>query len=133
MVPIPIVITGAELAACLGLSRDATWREVAQGRCGMGPLTALESSLPPDKVGGQAVELPTDFMPDAPREVRYLKWTIDAALREAGALDQLPYEPHRCGFILGTTLHGMRAGGQFLRTGDHTSLNKFLAGRTLEL
>jgi hypothetical protein len=36
----------------------------------MGPLTALESPLPPDKVGGQAIDLPADFEPGLPREVR---------------------------------------------------------------
>jgi 3-oxoacyl-[acyl-carrier-protein] synthase II len=64
--------------------------------------------------------------------VRYLRWTIERALAEAGALDALPYEPHRCGFMLGTTLHGMRAAGQFLRSGDYAPLEHFLAGRTLE-
>src|SRR4051812_28495977 len=128
-----IVITGAEIVTCLGLSREQTWRGVAAGRCGMGELTALESPLPPGKVGGQAVDLPSDYEPQAPREVRYLKWTIQKALAEAGALDALPYEPHRCGFMLGTTLHGMRGGGRYLRTGDHAPLQQFLAGSTLEL
>src|SRR5207248_77070 len=30
-----VVITGAGLATCLGLTREATWRGVLQGRCGM--------------------------------------------------------------------------------------------------
>src|SRR3954468_17191809 len=99
-----VVITGAEIATCLGASREETWRGVVAGKCGMGPLTALESPLPPDKVGGQAVDLPADYEPDLPREVRYLKWTIGRALAEAGASPSLPYEPHRCGLMLGTTL-----------------------------
>ena len=41
----PIVITGAALATSLGLTRDATWQAVLQGRCGMGPMTALETLL----------------------------------------------------------------------------------------
>lgn len=128
-----IVITGAEVVTCLGTSREETWRGVMEGRCGMGPLTALESPLPEGKVGGQAVDLPADYWPESPREVRYLKWTIERALKEAGALDDLPYPPQRCGFMLGTTLHGMRGGGRYLRTGDHAPLQQFLAGSTLEL
>jgi 3-oxoacyl-[acyl-carrier-protein] synthase II len=128
-----IVITGAEVVTCLGTSREQTWRGVAEGRCGMGPLTALESPLPKGKVGGQAVDLPADYLPESPREVRYLKWTIERALKEAGALETLPYPPQRCGFMLGTTLHGMRGGGRYLRTGDHAPLQQFLAGSTLEL
>src|SRR3954470_10407587 len=102
-----IVITGAEIVTCLGASREETWRGVVAGRCGMGPLTALESPLPAGevggqagglaggwgrgpltalesplpagKVGGQAVDLPAEYEPGAPREVRYLKWTIERA------------------------------------------------------
>src|SRR4051812_1960389 len=102
-----IVITGAEIVTCLGASREETWRGVVAGRCGMGPLKALESPLPPDKVGGQAVDLPAEYEPESPREVRYLKWTIERALAEAGASPTLPYDPQRCGLMLGTTLHGM--------------------------
>jgi 3-oxoacyl-[acyl-carrier-protein] synthase II len=127
-----IVITGAEVVTCLGAGREATWRGVVAGRCGMGKLTALELPLPEGKVGGQAVDLPADYLPNAPREVRYLKWTIERALAEAGALAALPYAAVRCGFMLGTTLHGMRAAGQFLRSGDFAPLEHFLAGRTLE-
>src|SRR3954471_23761871 len=104
----PIVITGSALATSLGLTREDTWSAVRQGRCGMGPLTAMESPLPPDKLGGQAIGLPRDFRPDAPREVRYLSWTIRDALRDADALENLPYASDRCGVMIGTTLHGMR-------------------------
>jgi 3-oxoacyl-[acyl-carrier-protein] synthase II len=37
-----IVITGAGMITCLGLDRETTWRAVQAGRCGMGPLTAME-------------------------------------------------------------------------------------------
>src|SRR5204862_2102143 len=86
-----IIITGAAVATSLGLTRGETWRAIVQGRCGMVPMTALETPLPPDKLGGQAVELPADYRPTDPREGRYLAWTIRDALREAGALDQFPY------------------------------------------
>ena len=127
----PILITGAALATCLGLDRESTWHAVQAGKCGMRPLTALESSLPLDKLGGQALDLPSDFRPDEPREVRYLAWTIGQALREAECADSLPYPPHRCGILLGTTLHGMRAAGQYLRSNSFEPLRSFLASHTL--
>jgi 3-oxoacyl-[acyl-carrier-protein] synthase II len=126
-----IVITGAEMVTSLGASRETTWRAVARGECGMRELTALESPLPEGKLGGQAVDLPAEFESQLPREVRYLKWTINRALAEAAVLDSRPYEPHRCGLMLGTTLHGMRQAGTYLRTGDYTPLQQFLAGNTL--
>jgi 3-oxoacyl-[acyl-carrier-protein] synthase II len=127
-----IVITGAALATSLGLSREDTWRAVRAGKCGMTTLTALESPLSPEKRGGQALDLPADYRPHDPREVRYLSWTIAAALRDANLAAQLPYPPHRCAVMLGTTLHGMRAGGEFLRSEDFEPLKTFLASHTLQ-
>ena len=78
----PIVITGAAITTCLGLSREQTWDAVRAGRCGMHPFTALESPLAPNRLGGQALDLPADYRPTEPREVRYLSWTINDALRD---------------------------------------------------
>lgn len=129
----PIVITGIGLATSLGLSPESTWQSILEGKCGIGPMPALEQPAPTGKGGGQALDLPTDFLPEAPREVRYLRWTILQALRQANAEDSIPYVSQRCGVLLGTTLHGMRAAGQFLRSGDYAPLKNFLAGSTLNL
>ncbi|HEY1629020.1 MAG TPA: beta-ketoacyl-[acyl-carrier-protein] synthase family protein, partial [Tepidisphaeraceae bacterium] len=126
-----IVITGAGLVSGLGLSREQTWRSILAGRCAMGPLTAMESPLPPRSSGGQAPDLPDDFAPDLPREARYLKLAIDEALAHAGVDASLPYPNRRRGCLLGTTLHGMRAAGRFLRSGNLQQLRDFLAGATL--
>ncbi len=56
-----IVISGAGLVTGLGLSREETWKSVLQGRCAMGPMSAMESPLGPGKDGGQAADLPVDF------------------------------------------------------------------------
>src|SRR6478735_11323131 len=104
----------------LGLTRHETWEAVVRGRCGFGPLGAMEQPLAAGKDGGQAPDLPGDDEPaGAPREVRYLRHALRAALADAGfESGKLPYPPERCGLLVGTTLHGMRAGGEFLRTGD---------------
>lgn len=125
-----IVITGAALASCLGITRDQTWKAVSQGRCGMGPMSAMETRLDAGKDGGQAMDLPPEFAPDLPRQARYVKWTIEDAVRDAGYWGHLP---ERTGVILGTTLHGMRAAGEFLRNGNPEPMKHFLAGSTLEL
>jgi 3-oxoacyl-[acyl-carrier-protein] synthase II len=129
-----VVITGAGLVSPLGLSRRETWNAIARGKCGMGPLSAMESPLAPGKDGGQAPDLPDDFEADAPREIRYLRWAIDQSLCDAGFNDsaKLPYPPHRCGLVVGTTLHGMRSGGKFLRSGDFSALQTFLATSVLQ-
>jgi 3-oxoacyl-[acyl-carrier-protein] synthase II len=126
-----IVITGAGLITPLGLSRRQTWSAILESRCGMGPLAAMEQQLPQDRDGGQCPDLPADFAPNLPREVRYLRRAIADALTDAGLQSGSPYSPDRCGILLGTTLHGMRAAGKFLRTGRYDRFADFLAGATL--
>lgn len=126
------MISGAGLVTPLGLDRQTTWRAVLAGRCGMGPLSAMESTLPPGADGGQAPDLPFDFEPDLPREARYLRFTIRQALTDARVDSTSPYRADRRGVVLGTTLHGMRSGGRFLRSKDPGSLKDFLAGAVVQ-
>jgi 3-oxoacyl-[acyl-carrier-protein] synthase II len=127
-----IVISGAALVTGLGLSRQQTWESVLRGRCAMGPMSAMESPLAPGKDGGQAPDLPESFAPELPREARYLKWAIAQALQEARGDASPGQDPRRCVCLLGTTLHGMRAAGRYLRGGDLGALREFIAGWTLQ-
>lgn len=120
-----VVITGMGLCTSLGLDVRSTWESVRAGKIGLGAMPAMESPLPPSSNGGQAIDLPTDYQPTLSREVRYLRWVIESALREAGALSSTT--PSRRCTILGTTLHGLRAGGRFLRSDDPEELSGFLA------
>lgn len=126
----PIVITGIGLITSLGNSAEQTWKSVLNRQPSLGPMPALERPTPDGKGGYQAVDLPEDYEPTLPREARYLHYAIRQAIADAG---QTAYHPARCGFAIGTTLHGMRAGGEFLRSGDYSHLGSFLAGSTLEL
>lgn len=92
----------------------------------------MESPLPPGADGGQAPDLPADFAPDLPRESRYLRQAVLDAMRDAGALDRLPCAPNRAGILLGTTLHGMRAGGKYFRSGDPAALKDFLSASVIQ-
>ncbi|MGB7157571.1 MAG: beta-ketoacyl synthase N-terminal-like domain-containing protein, partial [Tepidisphaeraceae bacterium] len=127
----PVAITGMGLATALGLGADETWRAILAGRCGSGPMRGMEQPLPGGCDGCQAPDLPADYEPSLPREARYLRWTIQAALRDAGAGDARSADPSRCALMLGTTLHGMRAGGRFFRSENCAELRDFLAGDTL--
>lgn len=128
-----IVITGTGLVTSLGLDRETTWNEVARGRCGVGPLTAVESPLDPDKGGGEVKIADQASGAGGPREVRLLRRAMEEALRHAGIERDLPCKPHRCAVALGTSLHGMRNGGAYLRSGDINHLRAFLAGATVSL
>jgi len=125
-----IAISGAALITCLGADRHSVWRAVTSGKCGVRPFGEIESPLAPGADGGQAVDLD---VPDGPsREARYLRHVIQRALRDAGleparSTTQPIYPAHRRTCVLGTTLHGMRAGGEYLRGGNGKSLRLFLS------
>jgi 3-oxoacyl-[acyl-carrier-protein] synthase II len=72
-------------------------------------------------------------MPNAPREARYLRWALNDALAQSAIRNpQSTISPSRFGLILGTTLHGIRQGGQYLRTGEVHHLEHFLAAAVLK-
>jgi len=105
-----------------------------EGRVGIGPMPALEQRPNPDKGGGQAVDLPPELHADLPRAARHLRCAIDEALAQAGFASPQGGAGvgTRIAAALGTTLHGMRAAGEFLRSGDHRRLRSFLAGSVLD-
>ncbi|MDI1290819.1 MAG: beta-ketoacyl synthase N-terminal-like domain-containing protein, partial [bacterium] len=127
-----VVITGIAATASLGADAESMWQAMLAGRCGIGPMPDIESVLPPDSTGGQAIALPSAYFPTLPREARYLRWTIEHALRNAGAESLHPSAAARRCAVFGTTLHGMRAGGRFLRSGNVSELNSFPASATAQ-
>ena len=128
-----IAICGVGLVTNLGLDAGTTWQNICELRRGIGPMPALEQVPSPDKGGGQAPDLPDDFAPDLPREARYLRFAVMAALKDAGISDQMPVSPDRCGLLMGTRLHGIRAAGRFFRSGQYSDFDSFLAPATLHL
>jgi 3-oxoacyl-[acyl-carrier-protein] synthase II len=91
-------------------------------------MPAIEPSVPSGVTGGEAEPLPLDYRADLPRAARYLRWTAEHALIDAALDCSDVYLPARRYIVLGTTLHGIRAGGRFLRSNDPSELGSFLAG-----
>lgn len=108
--PPQVVVTGAGLVTCLGLTAAETWAGVLAKRRGLTSMAALEQPIPAGHTGGQAVELPENYLHGLPREVRYLRWAVEDAWRQSG-VERARVRPERIGVILGTTLHGIRQGG----------------------
>ena len=122
-----IAITGVGLVSCLGLDAAAAWSAVNERRDAMRPFTLCESPLPPGRSGGEAPDPPAATLPGEIREVRLLRHAIDSAMSQAGlGRDRAP-APERTAVVLGTTLHGVRRAGEFLRTQDRSRLGTFLA------
>ncbi len=126
-----LVITAAEMICALGLTREQAWRHLIGGRTGIAPLSALEQQPAVQAWGGQAFDLPPEYAADLPREGRYLRRLIDHLLEGFSAGGSPPYEAHRIGVIMGTTLHGMRGAGRFFRSGDHQHWRRFQSSSVL--
>ncbi len=122
-----IAITGYGLVSCLGPDAASAWRSVLEGRRAMRPFTRCESALPPERTGGEAPDPPDHVLPGEVRETRLLRVAIDEAL--AAARPAAP--PDRTAAVFGTTLHGMRRAGEFLRTNDRGALRGFLGAPVL--
>jgi 3-oxoacyl-[acyl-carrier-protein] synthase II len=128
-----IAISGAGLVTGLGPDRESTWAAMRAGAVGLGPLEHIEYPAQADRGGGEVHETPEAGWP---REAYFLKRAIDEALGAAGLagvsdIDGIAklgaYEAIRCGVMLGTTLHGMTAAGQMVRSGSMQPLKDFLA------
>ncbi|GJQ30527.1 MAG: 3-oxoacyl-ACP synthase [Phycisphaerae bacterium] len=64
-----MVITGIGAVTPLGTGMVPTWERLVAGRSALGPITALDPSGFPSRLGGQVGELPTkDHMPKAYRK-----------------------------------------------------------------
>src|SRR5712671_4938632 len=119
-----VVITGLGLVTGLGGDAPATWRAVREGRCGWRPLTALEGHANEGRYGSEVAGAPSA---GCSREVWHLRRVLREALLDACLAADSPYSAARTACILGTTLHGMRRAGEFLRGADAAVLAGFLA------
>ncbi len=126
-----VVITGAGLVTTLGLDLPTTWAGILSGQGGIKPLTVVESPLSPNKGGGEAPPISLTDSGNAPREAAYLHRALAEACCAAGLNATGPRSTRRCGVLMGTTLHGMRQAGRFLRSDDVNFLGNFLAGSVL--
>jgi len=131
-----IAITGTGLIASLGRGRAEVFDALASGGVGLAPMPALEQTPEPDLGGGQAVDLdPHDegIRDEQGRAIAYLREAVRDTLADSGlTIGAGGLEPQRVATVLGSTLHGMRAAGAYLRTGDTRHLATFLAGATLD-
>ena len=126
-----IAVTGTGLLCPLGLSVDDAWAGVLDERSGLGPFRAMEQAEAADKPGGEVPFPARDDEDTAPRESKLLRSAMTAALSKAGIDGAPPYPSTRCGVLLGTTLHGMRAAGRCLRRDDPGQLRYFTASSIL--
>jgi len=114
-----VVISGIGAVSSVGNTVAAMWDSVINGRCGIGPITIMDSSRCKTHIAGEVKNFdPSQFVDpkDARRLDDYCLYTIaayDEARRDAGLPADFrgadsPVEPDRVGVIMGTGIGGMR-------------------------
>jgi 3-oxoacyl-[acyl-carrier-protein] synthase II len=111
-----VVVTGIGMVTPLGNSAGETWRNVVEGKSGIGPLTrfSAEGFPPSAAIAGEVKSFDPEGVIDR-KEARRMDWFIqyalvaaDEALRQAGlgGLRPVP-EPEETGVIIGSGMGGL--------------------------
>jgi 3-oxoacyl-[acyl-carrier-protein] synthase II len=109
-----VVVTGIGAITPLGLTAEASWKEIKAGTCGIKPITAFDTEGFEVKVAGEVQDFDvTDYMKKkaAKKMDRFIHFAVVAgreAMADAGLdLDQI--DPESFGVILGSGVGGLTA------------------------
>ena len=128
-----VVITGMGAISPLGVSVDALWEGLIEGRSGIRRITQFDASEMPCQIAGEIPNFdPEDYMDqkEARRIPRSAQIALAAALQamcDAGLPSTVP-EPERAGVIFGTSVGGIEMvdiGAQVIRSKGYNRLNPF--------
>jgi 3-oxoacyl-[acyl-carrier-protein] synthase II len=107
-----VVVTGVGVVSAIGTGKEAFWRALLSGECGIGPVTHFDASSYPCKIAAEVKDFdPTNFMP--PKEARrssrstHLSIASSQLALEDAKLDMSAEDPHVIGVSFGTALGPM--------------------------
>lgn len=122
-----IVITGMGAVAPIGVGVTAYWNNLIEGKCGIGPLTRLDTANLPVQIGGEVRDFnPEQFIPkmDVGKMARFTQLAY-AAAGEALSDSGVEIDPYRTGLTMGTAMNGVAEISQtqdaYTRTGRKVS------------
>ena len=101
-----VVVTGMGAMTPLGESPDEFWRNLADGKSGVGPMTLCDPEGYPCRISGEVTGFdPQQYIPgrEARRMARFSQLAVAAGLQavEASGFDMSKEDPYRVGVILG--------------------------------
>jgi 3-oxoacyl-[acyl-carrier-protein] synthase II len=107
-----VVVTGIGLVTPLGMSRDETWRELIEGKSGVGPITQFDASAFPVRIAGEvkgfdaASSIPKRKIKEMGRFAQLSLRASQECLRDA-AIELSDEDRERCGTFIGVGLGGL--------------------------
>ena len=107
-----VVVTGIGLVTPLGIGKDATWKNILDGKSGIGPITRFDTTDLPVKIAAEV----RDFQPEQyleAKEVKHIDLFVQyglvaaiMAMEDSGL--QMPEDRlHRAGVITGCGMGGL--------------------------
>lgn len=107
-----VVITGLGVVSPIGIGKEAFWRALIAGKCGIGPVTHFDASSYPCKIAAEVNDFEaTDFLtPKSARRIsRGTQFAIVSTHKafEDSGLNLPDEDPYRVGLSYGTALGPM--------------------------
>jgi 3-oxoacyl-[acyl-carrier-protein] synthase II len=107
-----VVVTGVGVVSPIGTGKDAFWRALIEGKCGIGPVTHFDASSYPCKFAAEVNDFEvTDFIPPKkarrlPRGSQFAIVSTQKAFEDA-QIDLPREDPYQIGLSYGTALGPM--------------------------
>jgi 3-oxoacyl-[acyl-carrier-protein] synthase II len=109
-----VVVTGVGLVTALGLGSEETWRSLAGGVSGVGPITRFDAAQFPTRIAAEVQNFdPTVFIErkEARKMDTFIHYALAAAefaMKDAGMARLQPPEAEKTGVVIGSGIGGFR-------------------------
>lgn len=110
-----VVITGVGLITPAGTGTEKSWKNIVEGKSGIGTITRFDASAYPVKIAGEVKDFHVEHFIDAkeiPKMDLFIQFAIGAsifALEDAGLSPEGFENPERVGVIIGAGFGGLPA------------------------
>lgn len=134
-----VVVTGIGLVTPVAVGTEETWQGLLQGKSGLGPITAFDSTEHTVHIAGEVHDFePADHVgrKDARKMDRFIQFAVAAtrmAMTDAKLATPVP-DPDRTGVIIGVGMGGLgtiEEAAEILRTKGPKRLSPFMLPRLL--
>ncbi|MDQ1055001.1 3-oxoacyl-[acyl-carrier-protein] synthase II [Arthrobacter sp. SORGH_AS 212] len=110
-----IVVTGIGMMTAVGDTADECWQNIADGKSGLSTVSVVPHPGLISTRAGEVRSKHVDADDDDDRSIILSRIALEEALTTAGLAVDSPYQNHRVGLAIGTSLGGARRGEEFHR------------------
>ncbi|WP_284753236.1 beta-ketoacyl-[acyl-carrier-protein] synthase family protein [Arthrobacter sp. efr-133-R2A-120] len=110
-----VVVTGIGMLTAVGDTAEECWSKIAAGESGLSTVGVVPHSGLLSTRAGEVRSKAVDEDPTNDRCIVLSRIALEEALTSAGLIASNPYESHRTGLAIGTSLGGARRGEEFHR------------------